>query len=151
MVFEYAPALESTKILNLKSNYQLFIGGKFVKSNGGKSYKTINPATEEILAEIIEASEKDVDLAVKSARKAFKSWSKLTGAQRGKYLFRLARIIQERSRELAVLESLNNGKPIRESRDIDLPLVAAHFFHYAGWADKLDFAGLGKKIGRAHV
>ena len=144
MVFEYAPALESTKILNLKSNYQLFIGGKFVKSNGGKSYKTINPATEENLAEIIEASEKDVDLAVKSARKAFKSWSKLTGAQRGKYLFRLARIIQERSRELAVLESLNNGKPIRESRDIDLPLVAAHFFHYAGWADKLDFAGLGK-------
>lgn len=144
MVFEYAPAPESTKIVDLKNNYQLFIGGKFVKSNGGKTYKTINPATEEVLAEIIEASQKDVDLAVKSARKAFKTWSGLTGSQRGKYLFRLARIIQERSRELAVLESMNNGKPIRESRDIDIPLVAAHFFHYAGWADKLDHAGLGK-------
>ncbi|MGA1390309.1 MAG: aldehyde dehydrogenase family protein [Candidatus Nanopelagicales bacterium] len=144
MVFEYAPAPESTKIVDLKSNYKLFIGGKFINSNGAKTYKTINPATEEVLAEIIEASQKDVDLAVKSARKAFKTWSKLTGGQRGKYLFRLARIIQERSRELAVLESMNNGKPIRESRDIDIPLVAAHFFHYAGWADKLDYAGLGK-------
>ena len=92
----------------------------------------------------MEASEKDVDDAVKAARKAFKSWSKLPGSERGKYLYRLARIIQERSRELAVLESMNNGKPIRESRDIDIPLVAAHFFHYAGWADKLDYAGLGK-------
>ena len=144
MVFEYAPAPESTKIVDLKSNYKLFIGGKFINSNGAKTYKTINPATEEVLAEIIEASQKDVDLAVRSARKAFKTWSKLTGGQRGKYLFRLARIIQERSRELAVLESMNNGKPIRESRDIDIPLVAAHFFHYAGWADKLDYAGLGK-------
>ncbi|MFZ9789648.1 MAG: aldehyde dehydrogenase family protein [Candidatus Nanopelagicales bacterium] len=144
MVFEYAPAPESTKIVDLKSNYKLFIGGKFINSNGAKTYKTINPANEEVLAEIIEASQKDVDLAVKSARKAFKTWSKLTGGQRGKYLFRLARIIQERSRELAVLESMNNGKPIRESRDIDIPLVAAHFFHYAGWADKLDYAGLGK-------
>ncbi len=144
MVFEYAPAPESTKIVNLKNNYQLFIGGKFVNSIGGKTYKTINPATEEVLAEIVEASQKDVDSAVKSARKAFKTWSKLTGSQRGKYLFRLARIIQERSRELAVLESMNNGKPIRESRDIDIPLVAAHFFHYAGWADKLDYVGLGK-------
>ena len=144
MVFEYAPAPESTKIVDLKSNNKLFIGGKFINSNGAKTYKTINPATEEVLAEIIEASQKDVDLAVKSARKAFKTWSKLSGGQRGKYLFRLARIIQERSRELAVLESMNNGKPIRESRDIDIPLVAAHFFHYAGWADKLDYAGLGK-------
>ena len=144
MVFEYAPAPESTKIVDLKSNYKLFIGGKFINSNEAKTYKTINPATEEVLAEIIEASQKDVDLAVRSARKAFKTWSKLSGGQRGKYLFRLARIIQERSRELAVLESMNNGKPIRESRDIDIPLVAAHFFHYAGWADKLDYAGLGK-------
>ena len=144
MVFEYAPAPESTKIVDLKSNYKLFIGGKFINSNGAKTYKTINPATEEVLAEIIEASQKDVDLAVRSARKAFKTWSKLSGGQRGKYLFRLARIIQERSRELAVLESMNNGKPIRESRDIDIPLVAAHFFHYAGWADKLNYAGLGK-------
>ena len=144
MVFEYAPAPESTKIINLKSNYELFIGGKFVKSKAGSNYKTINPATEEVLSEIVEASEKDVDEAVKAARKAFKSWSKLPGSERGKYLYRLARIIQERSRELAVLESINNGKPIRESRDIDIPLVAAHFFHYAGWADKLDYAGLGK-------
>lgn len=144
MVFEYAPAPESTKIINLKSNYELFIGGKFVKSKTGSNYKTINPATEEVLSEIVEASEKDVDEAVKTARKAFKSWSKLPGSERGKYLYRLARIIQERSRELAVLESMNNGKPIRESRDIDIPLVAAHFFHYAGWADKLDYAGLGK-------
>jgi aldehyde dehydrogenase (NAD+) len=144
MVFEYAPAPESTKIINLKSNYELFIGGKFVKSKAGSNYKTINPATEEVLSEIVEASEKDVDEAVKAARKAFKSWSKLPGSERGKYLYRLARIIQERSRELAVLESMNNGKPIRESRDIDIPLVAAHFFHYAGWADKLDYAGLGK-------
>ena len=144
MVFEYAPAPESTKIVNLKSNYELFIGGKFVKSKAGSNYKTINPATEEVLSEIVEASEKDVDEAVKAARKAFKSWSKLPGSERGKYLYRLARIIQERSRELAVLESMNNGKPIRESRDIDIPLVAAHFFHYAGWADKLDYAGLGK-------
>ncbi len=144
MVFEYAPAPESTKIVNLKSNYDLFIGGKFVKSKAGSNYKTINPATEEVLSEIVEASQKDVDEAVKAARKAFKSWSKLSGSERGKYLYRLARIIQERSRELAVLESMNNGKPIRESRDIDIPLVAAHFFHYAGWADKLDYAGLGK-------
>ena len=144
MVFEYAPAPESTKIVNLKSNYELFIGGKFVKSKAGSNYKTINPATEEVLSEIVEASQKDVDEAVKAARKAFKSWSKLPGSERGKYLYRLARIIQERSRELAVLESMNNGKPIRESRDIDIPLVAAHFFHYAGWADKLDYAGLGK-------
>jgi len=144
MVFEYAPAPESTKIVNLKSNYELFIGGKFVKSKSGSNYKTINPATEEVLSEIVEASEKDVDEAVKAARKAFKSWSKLPGSERGKYLYRIARIIQERSRELAVLESMNNGKPIRESRDIDIPLVAAHFFHYAGWADKLDYAGLGK-------
>ena len=144
MVFEYAPAPESTKIVNLKSNYELFIGGKFVKTKAGSNYKTINPATEEVLSEIVEASEKDVDEAVKAARKAFKSWSKLPGSERGKYLYRLARIIQERSRELAVLESMNNGKPIRESRDIDIPLVAAHFFHYAGWADKLDYAGLGK-------
>ena len=144
MVFEYAPAPESTKIVNLKSNYDLFIGGKFVKTKSGSTYKTINPATEEVLAEIIEASQKDVDEAVKSARKAYKTWSKLSGSERGKYLYRIARIIQERSRELAVLESMNNGKPIRESRDIDIPLVAAHFFHYAGWADKLDYAGLGK-------
>jgi len=144
MVFEYAAAPESSAIVNIKSHYSLFIGGKFVKGKNNSNYKTINPATEEVLAEITEASAKDVDEAVKAARKAFKTWSKLTGSQRGKYLFRIARIIQERAREIAVLETMNNGKPIRESRDIDIPLVAAHFFHYAGWADKLDHAGLGK-------
>ncbi len=144
MVFEYAAAPESSAIVNIKSHYNLFIGGKFVKGKNNSNYKTINPATEEVLAEITEASVKDVNEAVKAARKAFKTWSKLTGSQRGKYLFRIARIIQERAREIAVLETMNNGKPIRESRDIDIPLVAAHFFHYAGWADKLDHAGLGK-------
>lgn len=143
MVFEYAPAPESTSIVDIKTSYGLFINGKFVKSKDGKRYKTINPATEEVLSEIVLAGKKDVDAAVKAARSAYGKWSKLPGATRGKYLYRIARILQERSREFAVLESINNGKPIRESRDVDLPLVAAHFFHYAGWADKLEYAGVG--------
>ena len=141
MSFDYAPAPESTAIVKIKSSYGLFINGVFV--DGEKSFSTINPATEGHLADIAEASASDVDRAVRAARVAFSSWSKMRGADRAKYLYRIARIIQERSRELAVLESMNNGKPIRESRDIDVPLVAAHFFHYAGWADKLDYAGLG--------
>ena len=141
MSFEYAPAPESTSIVKLKPTYGLFINGVFV--DGEKTFSTINPATEGHLADIAEASEADVDRAVRAARVAFGSWSKMRGADRAKYLYRIARIIQERSRELAVLESMNNGKPIRESRDADIPLVAAHFFHYAGWADKLDYAGLG--------
>ena len=145
MVFEYAPAPESTKIVNIKNSYGLFINGKFVNSKDGTRYKTINPATEEVLSEIVQAGKKDVDAAVKAAKNAYPKWSKLPGATRGKYLYRIARILQERSREFAVLESINNGKPIRESRDVDLPLVAAHFFHYAGWADKLEYAGLGPK------
>lgn len=145
MVFEYAPAPESTKIVNIKNSYGLFINGKFVNSKDGTRYKTINPATEEVLSEIVQAGKKDVDAAVKAAKNAYQKWSKLSGATRGKYLYRIARILQERSREFAVLESINNGKPIRESRDVDLPLVAAHFFHYAGWADKLEYAGLGPK------
>ena len=145
MVFEYAPAPESTKIVNIKNSYGLFINGKFVNSKDGTRYKTINPATEEVLSEIVQAGKKDVDAAVKAAKNAYQKWSKLPGATRGKYLYRIARILQERSREFAVLESINNGKPIRESRDVDLPLVAAHFFHYAGWADKLEYAGLGPK------
>lgn len=145
MVFQYAPAPESTKIVKIDSSYGLFINGKFVKSKDGSQYKTINPATEEVLSEITLAGKKDVDLAVKAARSAYQKWSKLPGSVRGKYLYRIARILQERSREFAVLETINNGKPIRESRDVDMPLVAAHFFHYAGWADKLEHAGLGPK------
>ena len=140
--FDYAPAPESRAIVDIKPSYGLFIGGEFVDGRG-QGFKTINPATEEVLAEIAEASETDVDLAVAAARKAFTSWSRISGAERGKYLFRIARIIAERSRELAVLESIDNGKPIKESRDVDVPTVAAHFFYYAGWADKLEHAGFG--------
>lgn len=143
-VFDYAPSIEATDIVRISPRNKLFINGKFTDATSGKYFKTINPATEETLAEISEASVKDVDKAVKAARKAFTSWSKLSGQERGKYLFKIARIIQERARELAVLETLDNGKPIRESRDIDLPLVAAHFFYYAGWADKLHYAVPGK-------
>ncbi|MGH6657921.1 MAG: aldehyde dehydrogenase family protein [Actinocrinis sp.] len=142
-LFEYAPAPESRAIVEIKPSYDLFIGGAFTPATGG-ALKTLNPATEEVLAEFAVASEADVDRAVAAAREAYESvWSRLPGSQRAKYLFRIARIIQERSRELAVLESIDNGKPIRETRDIDLPLVAAHFFHYAGWADKLSHAGYG--------
>ena len=142
--FEYAPAPESTSILNLQPSYGLFIDGEFVATKDGHAYKTINPANEEVLAEITEAGSADVDAAVRAARRAYeKVWSKLPGSERAKYLYRIARIIAERSRELAVLESLNNGKPIRESRDVDVPLVSAHFFYYAGWADKLEYAGYG--------
>lgn len=141
-VFEYAPAPESRAVVDIKPSYGLFIDGEFVDGRGS-SFKTVNPATEETLAEIAEANEADVDLAVKAARKAFRGWSRMPGAERAKYLYRIARIIQERARELAVLESIDNGKPIKESRDVDVPLVAAHFFYYAGWADKLDYAGLG--------
>ena len=143
MKFEYAPAPESTSIVDIKPSYDLFIAGKFVASKTGSKFETINPATEAVLAEITEASDVDVDAAVKAARNAFKSWSKLPGTERAKYIYRIARIIQDRAREIAVLETLNNGKPIRESRDVDIPLVAAHFFHYAGWADKLEYAGMG--------
>ncbi|WP_406298307.1 aldehyde dehydrogenase family protein [Embleya sp. NBC_00888] len=150
--FEYAPAPESRAIVDIAPAYGLFIDGKFADAADGGRLKTVNPATEEVLAEIAVGGEADVDRAVKAARKAFKSWSALPGAERAKYLFRIARLIQEHGRELAVLESIDNGKPIRESRDVDIPLVAAHFFHYAGWADKLAHAGFGsdpKPIGVA--
>ncbi len=141
--FEYAPAPESRAVVDIASSYGLFIGGEFVEGTGG-SIKSINPATEEVLAEITEASAADVDRAVAAARRAYtRVWSKTSGRDRAKYLFRIARIVQERSRELAVLETLDNGKPIKESRDVDIPLVAAHFFYYAGWADKLEHAGFG--------
>jgi acyl-CoA reductase-like NAD-dependent aldehyde dehydrogenase len=140
---DYAPAPESTSILNLKPSYGLFIGGKFVDSSGS-TFDTISPSTEKKITTVSQATEDDVDRAVKAARAAYdKTWSKMSGSERGKYLFRIARIIQERSRELAVAETLDNGKPIRETRDVDLPLVAAWFFYYAGWADKLEYAGLG--------
>ncbi|MFG1941402.1 aldehyde dehydrogenase family protein [Nonomuraea sp. NPDC048826] len=141
-IFEYAPAPESRDVVDIKPSYGLFIGGEFVDGSG-PSFKTVNPATEETLAEVATASSDDVDRAVQAARKAFDTWSGMPGSERAKYLFRIARIVQERARELAVLESLDNGKPIRESRDVDVPLVAAHFFYYAGWADKLSYAGLG--------
>jgi aldehyde dehydrogenase (NAD+) len=143
--FEYAPAPESRAILNIRPSYGLFIGGEFVDSLDGSSFKTISPSSEEVLAEVTEATEADVERAVKAARKAFEGpWGRLSGADRGKYLFRIARILQERAREFAVLESLDNGKPIKESRDVDIPLAAAHFFYHAGWADKLEHAGLGE-------
>ncbi|MFG2037445.1 aldehyde dehydrogenase family protein [Dactylosporangium sp. NPDC048998] len=143
MDFSYAPAPESRSIVDLRSSYGLFIGGEFVDGRG-EPFKSINPASEEILADIACADAADVDAAVRAARHAYDTvWGPMPGRERAKYLFRIARIIQERSRELAVLESLDNGKPIRESRDVDLPLVAAHFFYYAGWADKLPYAGFG--------
>ena len=143
-LFEYAPALESTAIVNIADKYNIFINGKFVAPKSRKYFPTINPATGKQLSMIAEAGAADVDLAVTAARNAYvKVWSKMPAAERGKYLFRIARILQERAREFAVLETLDNGKPIRESRDTDIPLVAAHFFYHAGWADKLDHAGLG--------
>jgi aldehyde dehydrogenase (NAD+) len=142
-VWEYAPAPESRAVARLRTSYGMFVDGKFTGGTGG-SFKTVNPATEEVLAEVAEAGAADVDRAVAAARRAQeKVWGPMPPAERGKYLFRIARMVQERSRELAVLESLDNGKPIRESRDVDLPLVAAHFFYHAGWADKLCYAGFG--------
>ena len=144
MKFEYAAAPESRAVVDIAPSYGLFIHGEFVEPHSGAFFTTVNPATEEVLSEVADAGQADVDAAVKAARRAYdKTWSRMSGKDRGKYLFRIARLIQERSRELAVLESIDNGKPIRESRDVDLPLVAAHFFYYAGWADKLEFAGLG--------
>jgi len=139
----YAPAPESTAILNLKSDYGLFIDGDFVPGRG-TPFQTISPATEKQIVMIASANAADVDMAVAAARRAYdRTWSRLSGSDRGKYLFRIARLVQERARELAVAESLDNGKPIKESRDVDVPLVAAWFFYYAGWADKLDHAGVG--------
>ncbi|MBB1258978.1 aldehyde dehydrogenase family protein [Streptomyces alkaliterrae] len=143
MAFEYAPAPESRAVVDIRPTYGLFIDGEFRDAADGKVFKTVSPSTEEVLAEVADAGAADVDAAVAAARRAFGPWSALPGAERGKYLYRIARIIQERSRELAVLETLDNGKPIRETRDADLPLVAAHFFYYAGWADKLKHAGFG--------
>jgi len=144
MAFEYAPAPESRSIVDIRPAYGLFVDGEFVAPADGESFKTVEPATEEVLAEIAVAGPADVDRAVAAARRAYERvWGPMPGAERAKYLFRIARIIQERARELAVLESIDNGKPIRESRDVDIPLVAQWFFYYAGWADKLGYAGFG--------
>ncbi len=152
LAFDYAPAPESRSVVDLKPSYGLFVNGEFVDGHG-KAFKTISPASEEVLAEVAEASAEDVDAAVQAARRAYsRVWSRMPGSERAKYLYRIARIIQERGRELAVLESLDNGKPIKESRDVDIPVVAAHFFYYAGWADKLEYAGFGvdpKPVGVA--
>jgi aldehyde dehydrogenase (NAD+) len=144
MTFEYSPAPESTAIVDISAQYGLFINGKFVDAKGSKTFNTINPATEKVLSKIAHAQASDVDKAVAAARSAYtKVWSKMAPQERGKYLYRIARIMQERAREFAVLETMDNGKPIRETRDIDIPLAAAHFFYHAGWADKLKYAGAG--------
>ncbi|MDQ3620082.1 MAG: aldehyde dehydrogenase family protein [Actinomycetota bacterium] len=142
--WEYAPAPESTDIASVADTYGLYIGGEFVEPASGDYFKTINPASEEVLSAIPIAGEGDIDRAVGAARKAAETWSALAPADRSKFMYRIARAMQERSRELAVLESMNGGKPIRESRDIDVPLAAAHFFYYAGWADKLEYAFAGR-------
>jgi aldehyde dehydrogenase (NAD+) len=144
MTWDYAPAPESREIVTLRSSYGLFINGAWSNPQDGDVFKTVNPATEEVLAQVSSAGERDVDRAVAAARAAYDSvWGRMPGRERAKYIYRIARIMQERSRELAVLETLDNGKPIRESRDVDVPLACAHFFYYAGWADKLEHAGFG--------
>ena len=159
MDFQYAPAPESRSVVDIRSSYGLFIGGDFRDPIDGRRVATLNPATEEPVAEVAFAGEADLSSAVESGRGAQPGWAALSGLERGKYLFRVARLIQERTRELAVVESMDGGKPIRESRDVDIPLVAAHFFYYAGWADKLEYAfparkpkpiGVGLRAGNAY-
>src|SRR2546422_9073380 len=144
-VFEYAPAPEAIDHVKIQPRYGLFIGGRMVEGHSKKHFPTINPATEKKLAEVVEADEVDVDRAVKAASKAFDSWARLSPSRRARFLFRISRLLQERSRELAVVETMDGGKPIKESRDVDIPLSAAHFFYYAGWADKLEWAFPNRK------
>src|SRR5215210_5456760 len=142
----YAPAPEARDIVRLEERYGLYVGGEWVEPRSSEWFETLDPSTEEPLAEVAQAGPEDVDRSVAAARDAFANgWSALPGSERAKYLFRIARILQERAREFAVLESLNGGKPIRESRDVDVPLSAAHFFYYAGWADKLEYAFPNRK------
>jgi aldehyde dehydrogenase (NAD+) len=144
--WDYAPAPESPDHVRIDPKYGLFIGGRWVTPRSGKFFPTISPSTEQVLSEVAEANAQDVDDAVKSAREAYdKYWSKMRGADRAKYIFRIARAIQEKARELAIVESMDGGKPIKESRDVDIPLAAAHFFYHAGWADKLDYAFQGRR------
>ncbi len=150
--WQYDPAPESTDHVRIDDQYELFIGGEFVAPKEGRYFDSINPSNEQVLARIASAGKDDVDRAVKAARKAYEtSWSKLKPAERGKYIYRIARVMQERAREFSVIESLDGGKPIRESRDIDIPLAAAHFFYYAGWADKLEYAFPGKQVAALGV
>jgi aldehyde dehydrogenase (NAD+) len=150
--WDYAPAPEARDIVTIAPEQRLYVNGEFVPAATGESFPTVNPATEEPLAQVAQAGPEDVDRAVAAARDAGdQSWGQMPGAERAKYLYRIARILQERSREFAVLETLDNGKPIRESRDVDIPLAAAHFFYYAGWADKLEHAGFGPEPRRVGV
>jgi aldehyde dehydrogenase (NAD+) len=143
--WEYEPAPESRDVVRIRARYGLFIGGREVPSSDGATFATVDPATEQTLSEVARATTADVDAAVRAARRAQSlRWGKLPGRERAKYLFRIARILQERSREFAVLESMDSGKPIKESRDVDVPLAAAHFWYYAGWADKLEYAFPGR-------
>jgi len=141
--WDYAPAPEARDLVDLGRDWRMFIGGELVEATAGDRFASVNPATEEVLAEVPLATDIDVDKAVTAAASAFVTWSAIPGHERGKYLYRIARLLQERAREFAVLETLDNGKPIRETRDVDIPLAAAHFFYHAGWADKLDWAGMG--------
>jgi aldehyde dehydrogenase (NAD+) len=143
--FEYAPAPEATDHVRIADTYDLFIDGKFVAPHSKQRFPTLNPATEEVLAQVAEADEVDVDRAVTAATDAFRSWSRLAPGRRARFVFRLSRLIQERARELAIVETMDGGKPIKESRDVDVPLAAAHFFYYAGWADKLEWAVPNRK------
>ncbi len=144
--WDYSPAPEARDQVEIKPRYDLYIGGEFVKARSGRTFPTVNPATEEVLAEVAEAGPEDIDRAVGAARRAQESvWARTRPEERAKFLYRIARLVQDRARELAVLETLDGGKPIRESRDIDLPLVAAHFFYHAGWADKLEYAFPGRR------
>jgi aldehyde dehydrogenase (NAD+) len=143
-VFDYAPAPESADHVRLEKKYNLFLGGKWVAPKSGRYFDTINPATEEKIAEVAEAGEADVEAAVKAAEAGLKLWSKLAPAERGKYIYRIARLMLEKSRELAIVETMDGGKPIKEARDVDIPLAAAHFFYHAGWADKLKYAFPGR-------
>src|SRR4051794_38416433 len=150
--WHYSPSLEATDHVKIQPRYNLFIGGKSVAPNSKRWFKTINPATEETLSEMAEADAEDVDRAVKEARRAYeKVWRKLPASERAKYIFRIARLIQEKSRGLAVAETMNGGKPIKESRDVDIPLAAAHFFYYAGWADKLEYAFPNRNVSAVGV
>ena len=145
--WNYSPSPESTDHIHLEKRYDHFINGQFVKPSTGKYFPSVNPATEKVIAEVAYGDERDIDKAVKAARNAYeKVWKKMPGAERGKYLYRIARLMQERARELAVIESMDGGKTIRESRDVDTPLAAAHFFYYAGWADKLEYAFPNRKV-----
>jgi aldehyde dehydrogenase (NAD+) len=142
--WDYSPAPEKTKVA-IRDKYKLFIGGKFVPPKSRSWFSTINPSNEKKLADIASASKGDVDAAVRSAKAALPKWSRLSGKERGKYLYRIARRIQERARELSIIETMDGGKPIKESRDVDIPLVAQHFFYNAGWADKLTYAFSGRE------